>query len=95
MEKRELYLQKIDAQIDQYSAKLKGMRSKATEVHVDMKLEYINQIEKLEEKRDSLKKKYKEISKASESSWEDIKEGTENAWNDLKESLDKAIKHFK
>jgi len=95
MEKRDLYLQKINAQIDEYSAKLKVMRSKATAVHVDMKLEYLNQVEKLEEKRDGLKRKYKEISKASESSWEDIKEGTESAWNDLKESLDKAIKHFK
>jgi len=95
MDKRELYLEKINAQIDQYSAKLKVMRSKATEVHIDMKLGYLNQVEKLEEKRDGLKKKYREISKASESSWEDIKEGTENAWNDLKESFDKAIKHFK
>ena len=95
MDKRELYLEKINAQIDQYSAKLAGMRSKATEVNVDMKLGYLNQVEKLEEKRDALKKKYREISKASESSWEDIKEGTESAWNDLKESLDKAIKHFK
>ena len=52
MEKRDLYLQKINAQIDQYSAKIAGMRSKATEVNVDMKLEYINQVEKFEEKRD-------------------------------------------
>ena len=95
MEKRDLYLKKINAEIEQYSAKLAGMRGKATEVQVDMKLEYLNQVEKLEEKRDTLKKKYKEISKASESSWEDIKEGYENVWNDLKESLAKAKKHFK
>lgn len=95
MEKRDLYLQKISAQIDQYSAKLKVMRSKATLANIDMKLEYLNQVEKLEEKRNGLKKKYKELSKASESSWEDIKEGTENAWNDLKGAIDKVIKNFK
>lgn len=95
MEKRDLYLEKINAQIEQYSAKLAGMRSKATEVNVDMKLEYLNQVEKLEKKRDGFKKKYEQLSKAGESSWEDMKEGTENIWNDLKESVAKASEHFK
>jgi uncharacterized coiled-coil DUF342 family protein len=84
MENSDLYLQKINAQIDKYSAELALTRSKATVVHVDIKLEYLNQVEKVKKKRDGLKKKYKEISKASESLWEDIKEVTENAWNDLK-----------
>ena len=95
MEKRDLYLQKISAQIDQYSAKIAGMRGKATEAHVDMKLEYLNLVEKLEIKRDGLKKKYEQLSKAGESSWKDMKEGTENAWNELKESFAKATEHFK
>jgi len=37
-------------------------------------------VEKLEAKRDGLKKKYEQLSKSSESSWKDMKEGTENAW---------------
>ena len=95
MEKRELYLEKINAQIEQYSAKLAGMHGKATEINVDMKLEYLKQVEMLEGKRDGLKKKYEQLSKASESSWKDMKEGTENAWNELKESVAKATNHFK
>ena len=88
MEKRDLYLEKI-------SAKLEGMRGKADEIQADMKLEYLNQVEKLEGKRDGLKEKYEQLRKASESSWEDMKEGTENAWNELKESVAKATEHFK
>ncbi|MGB7604641.1 MAG: hypothetical protein WBL93_04105 [Lutisporaceae bacterium] len=95
MEKRDLYLEKISAQIEQYSAKLAGMRGKAAEVHADMKLEYLNQLDKLEGKRDGLNEKYEQIKKASEDSWEDMKEGTENAWNELKESVAKAAEHFK
>ena len=95
MERRDLYLEKMSAQVEQYSAKLAGMRGKAAEVHADMKLEYLNQVEKLENKRDGLKEKYEQIKKASDSSWEDMKEGTENAWNDLKESIAKAAKHFR
>ena len=95
MEKRDVYLEKINAQIEQYSAKLAGMRGKAAEVSADVKLEYINQVEKLEDKRDGLKKKYEQLKKSSESSWEDMKEGTENAWNELKEAISKAADHFK
>lgn len=95
MEKRELYLKKISAQIKQYNAKLAVMRGKASEVNVDMKLEYLKQVEKLEGTRDGFKEKYEQLSKASESSWEDMKEGTENAWNELKESITKVKKHFK
>ena len=95
MEKRNLYLEKISAQVEQYSAKLAGMRGKAAEFQADMKLEYLNQVEKLEGKRDGLKEKYEELKKSSESSWEDMKEGTENAWNELKEAVAKAAENFK
>lgn len=95
MEKRDLYIEKINAQIKQYSAKLAEMRGKATENHADMKLEYLKQVEKLESNRDALKEKYEQLRKSSESSWEDIKEGTEKAFNELKESFTKSDKYFK
>ena len=95
MEKRDLYLEKISAQVEQYSAKLAGMRGKVGEISADMKLEYLKQVEKLEDKRDGLKEKHEQLKKASESSWEDMKEGTENAWNELKEAVAKATEHFK
>ena len=95
MGKRDLYIEKINAQIEQYSAKLAGMRGKATEVQADMKLEYLEQVEKVESNRDALKERYEQLRKSSESSWGDIKEGTEKAFNELKESFTKATKHFK
>lgn len=95
MEKRDLYLQKINAEVEQYSAKLSGMRGKAAEADADMKLEYLKQMEILEGKRDDLKEKYEQLRKATESSWEDMKEGTENAWNELRKSVAKVTEHFK
>ena len=95
MEKRDLYLEKISSQIEQYNAKLAGMRGKVNEVNADMKLEYLKQVEKFESNVDDLKGKYEQLRKSSESSWEDMKEGTEKAWNKLEESIVKATKHFK
>ncbi len=95
MEKRDLYLEKINAQVEQYGAKLAEMRGKAAEANADIKLEYLNQVEKLEDKRDGLKAKYEELKKSSENSWENMKDGTENAWNEFKEAVAKATERFK
>jgi chromosome segregation ATPase len=71
------------------------MRAKAAEVQADMKLEYLNQIEKVEKMRDDVKDKHNQLKQASESAWEDVKSGTEKAWNELTEAVDKATHRFK
>ena len=95
MNKRNLYMEKIDAKLTQYNAKLAQMKGKAAEVHVDMKLEYLNQVEYLEKKRNEIMNNHKQLKTASEHGWEDVKVGTEKAWNELEESFDKAVARFK
>ena len=55
------------------------MKGKASEVHVDMKLEYLGQLENLEKKRDAFMRKQGQLKTASEHKWQDIKVGTEKA----------------
>lgn len=95
MERRKLYIEKIEANLTQYNARLLEMRGKAAEVQVDMKLEYLSQLENLEKKRDEFREKQEQLKKSSEHAWEDLKTGTENAWNELKNSIDKATIRFK
>lgn len=95
MEKRKLYIEKIEANLAQYDARLLEMRGKAAEVQADMKLEYLSQVENLEKKRDEFKEKHNQLKKAGEHAWEDVKAGTEKAWNELKDSVDKASNRFK
>lgn len=95
MENRSLYIEKIDAKLAYYNAKLDQMKSKAAEVQVDMKLEYLDQVENVEKKRDDFIKKHGELKTASEHGWEDIKVGTEKAWNELQGAFDKATARFK
>jgi DNA repair exonuclease SbcCD ATPase subunit len=94
MEKHSLYLEKIEANLTQYNARLSEMRGKAAEIQVDMKLEYLSQLESLEKKRDELQEKHEQLKKAGEHAWKDVKAGTEKAWRDLKDSVDKATKRF-
>lgn len=95
MENRSIYIEKIDAKLAYYNVKLDQMKSKAAEVQVDMKLEYLDQVENVEKKRDDFIKKHGELKIASEHGWEDIKVGTEKAWNELQGAFDKATARFK
>ena len=95
MDKRSLYMEKFDAKLTQYNAKLAHMKGKAAEVQVDMKLEYLSQMENLEKKRDEFMKKHGQLKTASEHGWEDIKVSTEKAWNELEQAFDKAVARFK
>jgi hypothetical protein len=95
MEKRRLYMEKLDAKVAQYNAKLAQMKGKAAEVKVDMKLEYLEQVENLEKRRDELMKTHSHLKTASEHGWEDVKVGTEKAWNEFEEAITKAVARFK
>ena len=95
MEKRNLYIAKIEANLRLYNARIAEMRAKAAVVQTDMKLEYLSQVENLEKKRDEFKEKHDQLKKAGEHAWEDVIIGTEKAWNELKDSVDKATKRFK
>ena len=95
MKKSSLYMEKIDAKLTQYNPKLAQMKGKASEVHVDMKLEYLGQVENLEKKRDAFMRNHGQLKTASEHGWQDVKVGTEEAWNELEKSFDKVVARFK
>ena len=95
MNKHDLYLKKIEAKLKQYNAKLTQVKSQASEIQIDTKLEYLSQVEILKKKHSEFAKKHEELKSASEHSWEDIKDGTEKAWADLEEAFEKVVTRFK
>lgn len=95
MEKRTVYMEKIEANLAKYNAKIAVMKTEAAEMKADVKLEYLSQMDKLEKKRDDFMLKYGQLKSSSEHGWEDVKVGTENAWNELKDSIEKGISRFK
>jgi Skp family chaperone for outer membrane proteins len=95
MEKRNEYLEKLEAKLAQYDANLAEMKAKVAEIQSDMKSEYLSQIDNLENKRADFMKKYIQLRETSGHAWEDVKIGTERAWNELEYSIEKAISRFK
>jgi uncharacterized coiled-coil DUF342 family protein len=95
MDKKEEYIQKLDAQLREWSAKIDELKAKADKAKGDLRVEYSRQFEAWDAGKDAAQKKLKEIKETSGAAWEELKTGAEKAWHELKISLDNAIDKFK
>ena len=92
--KRDAYVQKLKAQLDEWNADIDKLAAKAAHAEAKAKIEYQDQLDALRAKRDDVRKKLSAIQQAGEGAWEDLKEGLENSWEVLKMSFNKAKTEF-
>lgn len=95
MKSREEYIDKLAAQLKEWSAKIDELESKARATKADAKTGYENQIRQLKDKRDAAAQKLQELKGASTDAWDTLKAGAETAWTDLKNALSAAKEKFK
>ena len=93
MEKK-AYLDKAEAQVKEWTAKVDQLKAKAEKVSADTKIEYQNQIKQLNAQTKAVQDKLKEIRDAGEDSWESLKSEVERTTKDLKASVEAAISKF-
>lgn len=94
-EKREAYLQKLKAMLDEWNAEIDILEAKAAQADADAKIYYQGKLEDLRTKKNDVMEKIEGIRQAEESAWEDLKQGLENSWDILKESFKEAKSEFK
>jgi len=92
---KEAYQQKLEAQLDEWTADINKMKAKADKADADAQLEYYKQIEELRSKQETAQEKLEELKEAGEDAWEDLKAGMENAWNSLGNAMKSATSRFK
>lgn len=90
MSKRDIYQQKIEAQLDEWSAEIDKMKAKAAKAEADAQLAYKDRITELRQKQQVALEKLQEFREAGEDAWEDLKAGVELAWDSLGEALNSA-----
>jgi uncharacterized coiled-coil DUF342 family protein len=95
MKNREEYIDKLAAQLKEWSAKIDELESKARAATVDAKAEYEKQIVQIKNKRDEAAGKLQELRSASADAWDTLKAGAETAWVDLKGAITAAKERFK
>jgi uncharacterized coiled-coil DUF342 family protein len=95
MKSREEHIDKLAAQLKEWSVKIDELESKARTTKADVKTGYENQIRQLKDKRDVAMQKLQELKGASTDAWDTLKAGAETAWADLKNAVTAAKERFK
>ena len=93
-EKRDAYVQKLKAKMDEWNVEIDKLQAKADQAEAEAKIEYHEQIEDLRAKRKEVEAKIAEVQQAGEGAWEDLKQGLENSWEILKGAFAKVKSRF-
>jgi len=83
---KDAYQEKIEAQLKEWSAKLREMKAKADKATADAKIEMDKQIDHLRAQKDAAQQKLNEIKGASAESWETLKAGSEKTLGEMKKT---------
>jgi len=94
-EKRDAYVQKLKAKMDEWNAEIDKIEAKADQAEAESKIEYEKQLEDLRAKRKDVEDKMAELQQAGDGAWEDLKAGIESAWDSLGNALKSAASRFK
>jgi hypothetical protein len=93
--KKQVYQEKLQAQLDEFNAQIELLKAKAEKAGFSTKLNYLETVEALKLKRYLATNKLQELRDSSDDAWEDMKEGIENAWQDFSSAIQSAISRFK
>lgn len=93
-EKKDAYVQKLKAKIDEWNAEIDKLSAKANQSQADLKLRYLEQIEEVREKRNEVEARLEALQDASGSAWDEIREGLEESFHVWKNSFSKAKAAF-
>ena len=92
---RKAYIEKLDAQLKEWNAKIDELKARGEKVTEEKKKEYGQQLEILHSKQETAKKKLRDLREAGDEAWQSIKTGVDHAWSELKASIEEATAKFK
>ncbi|GEM_PF-129429 len=95
MSMKKAYEGKLQARLDECTAEIDKLKSKADTVEGEEQLRYFEQIQKLRERQTAAQKKLRELKEADEDAWENIKAGMHSTWESLGDAIKSARNLFR
>lgn len=92
MNDKELYVQKIQAELNEWKAQIELFKAKSLTATADVKISMNAQIKAFEEKVDEGKAKLLELGKSTESTFESMKKTFEAKWEIIKTAISDTTK---
>jgi uncharacterized coiled-coil DUF342 family protein len=83
---KEAYQEKIEAQIKEWTAKIKEYKAKADKASADVKIQMYQRIDHLRAQKEAAQQKLTEIKAANAESWEALKAGTQKIMEAMKQT---------
>jgi hypothetical protein len=95
MEARDLYKQKFEAQLHEWSANIEALGARADKLTAEAKLEAKPHLDALHAKLEAAEAKLRQIGTATDDKWDDVKKSADDAWADMKATLEGAYDALK
>lgn len=95
MELHNAYMQKMAAQLKEWSAQINLLEAKIDNVAAEMKIKRAEELHALRDKQRAAADKMKELGKATGEAWDQVKLTADKMWDDLKAGLSDAQDKFK
>ena len=95
MDKKDVYWEKVEAQLKDWKAKIEILENKAAKATGETKTELVRAIGELRQKKEVVKEKWDKMQKEGSAAWDAMKEGLEKAVSELKKAYDKVAARFK
>ena len=93
--KRESYLDKIKADLEEFKDNIDDLKEKTKRMVGKSKAEVLEEIKRLEKKsEEEIKQKTHALAEASEDVWKKTKKGIDNSWEDLSKTFKKLVSKF-
>jgi uncharacterized coiled-coil DUF342 family protein len=95
METRELYRQKYEAQLHEWSAKIEALGAHADKLTADAKIEAKPHLDALHAKLAAAKAKLHEIAATTDDKWDEVKKSADHTWDEVKGAVEGAYDTLK
>lgn len=95
MSKRDVYIQKLHAKIDEWNSDIEKLAAKAQQAEADARIEYQEQIAALKRQRRDVENKLADLKQSGEGAWEDLRAGLDLAFDSMSEAVKSAMSRFK
>lgn len=95
MDMKEAYKEKMQAQLDEWTAEIDKLKARARGMEADAQISSMKEIDALRAKRDAAAEKLEQLERAGDEAWEDLRSGVERAWDALASSVKSASARFK
>lgn len=94
MSKKDAYLEKLHAKLDEWNAEIDKLKAKLDAAGAEKRVEYQEQIQNLKQKQKEVEQKMATIRSAGGDAWEDLKKGVESAWDAMESAMKAAKSRF-